>query len=152
MPTRYEYRVVPAPTRGVKAKGAKGPEGRFAHAIEELMNQMAAEGWEYQRAETLPSEERQGLTQTSTSFRNLLIFRRPAVSDPAPFQPRLLESDAQRPLALPDRSRQPGSTADTGEDESERVDASLAEALRRRAAQLLNGSASAEPDETPRKN
>lgn len=73
----YEYKVVPAPARGEKTRGIKGAEGRFAFAIERLMNEMAAEGWEYQRAETLPSEERHGLTSSQTVWRNLLVFRRP---------------------------------------------------------------------------
>ena len=73
----YEYKVVPAPTKGTKAKGVKGPEARFSLSIETLLNEVAAEGWEYQRAETLPSIERAGLTSTTTEWRNVLIFRRP---------------------------------------------------------------------------
>ncbi|WP_299403967.1 DUF4177 domain-containing protein [uncultured Roseobacter sp.] len=73
---QYEYRVITAPNRGVKAKGIKTPEDRFSHALEEVMNQMAAEGWEYQRAETLPSVERSGLTSSTTSWRNVLVFRK----------------------------------------------------------------------------
>jgi hypothetical protein len=72
----YEYRVVAAPTKGVKAKGIKSAEARFSHAIEQLMNDMALDGWEYQRAETLPSIERSGLTSTTTQWRNVLVFRR----------------------------------------------------------------------------
>lgn len=73
---RYEYKVVPAPARGTKAKGVKTPEGRFALSVESLLNQMGAEGWEYQRAELLPSEERTGLTGSVTHWRNVLVFRR----------------------------------------------------------------------------
>lgn len=73
----YEYRVVTAPNRGVKAKGIRSNEARFAHALEEMMNSMAQDGWEYQRAETLPSVERSGLTSTTTNWRNVLVFRRP---------------------------------------------------------------------------
>ncbi|NDW44774.1 DUF4177 domain-containing protein [Ruegeria sp. PrR005] len=73
---RYEYKVVPAPARGTKAKGVKTPEGRFSLSVESLLNQMGAEGWEYQRAELLPSEERTGLTGSVTKWRNVLVFRR----------------------------------------------------------------------------
>ncbi|MAU45635.1 MAG: hypothetical protein CMP09_12575 [Yangia sp.] len=76
----YEYKVLPAPAKGEKSKGLKNAETRFAYAIERLMNDMAAEGWEYQRAETLPSEERSGLTSSQTVWRNLLVFRRPRAS------------------------------------------------------------------------
>jgi len=73
----FEYKVVPAPERGLKAKGIKGTPARFAHALETVMNEMGAEGWEYQRTDTLPVQERQGLRGTSTSFQNMLVFRRP---------------------------------------------------------------------------
>ncbi len=74
--TLYEYRVVPAPSKGVKRGELKTPEERFSHAIQESLNTVAAEGWEYVRAELLPSEERQGLTSTHTVYRSLLVFRR----------------------------------------------------------------------------
>ena len=54
---RYEYKILPAPSKGQKAKGLKAPEARFANTLEECLNEQAAEGWEYQRAETLPSQE-----------------------------------------------------------------------------------------------
>ncbi|MFS4582655.1 DUF4177 domain-containing protein [Phaeobacter sp. C3_T13_0] len=72
----FEYKVVPAPAKGTKAKGVKTAEARFANSIDILLNEMAAEGWEYQRAELLPSEERSGLTSSTTNWRNVLIFRR----------------------------------------------------------------------------
>lgn len=72
----YEYKIVPAPAKGVKAKGVKAPEARFALAIEQAINALAAEGWEYQRTDVLPSEERQGLTGSATHWRNLMVFRR----------------------------------------------------------------------------
>ena len=56
---QYEYRVIAAPTRGVRTKGINSAEARFSHALEEMINTMAGEGWEYQRAETLPSLERE---------------------------------------------------------------------------------------------
>ncbi|MEW9919088.1 DUF4177 domain-containing protein [Marimonas sp. MJW-29] len=86
----YEYKVVPAPTKGLKARGVKGPEARFSHAIQTLMNDLAAHGWEYQRAETLPSVERSGLTSTTTEWRNLLVFRRVREDDAEAFAPELL--------------------------------------------------------------
>jgi len=80
----YEYKVVPAPRKAVKLKGVRSTEGRFAHALELVMNALGAEGWEYQRTDTLPCDERQGLTGRSTSFQNVLVFRRvivPTVAD-----------------------------------------------------------------------
>jgi hypothetical protein len=74
--TAYEYKVVPAPRKGVKLKGVRSAEGRFAHALELVMNEMGADGWEYLRADTLPCDERQGLTGRNTTFQNMLVFQR----------------------------------------------------------------------------
>jgi len=88
----FEYKVIPAPTKGAKAKGVKTPEARFAHAVETLMNEMAVEGWEYLRADMLPSEERQGLTGSTTNWRNILVFRRARAGQLEEFHPRILET------------------------------------------------------------
>ncbi len=74
--TFYEYKVVPAPTKGQKAQGIKTPEARIANTIEGLLNAQAAEGWEYLRTDILPSDERSGLTGTQTVYRTLMVFRR----------------------------------------------------------------------------
>lgn len=80
---RYEYRVIPAPRRGEKARGTRTTEDRFALALTTLMNQMGSEGWEYQRADVLPCDERAGLTGgVKTSFQNMLVFRRPLAVEP----------------------------------------------------------------------
>lgn len=73
---RYEYKVVPAPRRGEKARGVKSTEDRFALAMTHLMNDLGADGWEYLRADTLPCDERVGLTGSKTTYQNLLVFRR----------------------------------------------------------------------------
>jgi hypothetical protein len=74
--TAFEYRVVPAPKRGVKAKGAKTAEERFAVALAEVMNALGADGWDYVRSDMLPCEERQGLTGKATVYHTMLVFRR----------------------------------------------------------------------------
>lgn len=74
--TAFEYRVVPAPKRGVKAKGAKTAEERFAVALAEVMNALGAEGWDYVRSDMLPCEERSGLTGKATVYHTVLVFRR----------------------------------------------------------------------------
>lgn len=73
----FEYTAVPSPDRSEKAKGLKTGAERFAFTLTGLLNDMAADGWEYLRAETLPSEERSGLTSRTTVWNNILIFRRP---------------------------------------------------------------------------
>ena len=101
---RFEFKVIPAPKRGEKARGVKTTEDRFALALTTLMNQLGAEGWDYVRADALPCEERVGLTGTKTTFQNMLVFRRViAVStNDAPQTSRLL---LQEPMpAAPRRS------------------------------------------------
>jgi hypothetical protein len=92
---RFEYKVIPAPKRGEKARGVKTTEDRFAHALTTLMNQLGAEGWDYVRADALPCEERVGLTGTKTTFQNVLVFRRAIGSATEEDRPviRLLLSD-----------------------------------------------------------
>ena len=72
----YEYNVVPAPKKGLKGKGLKTLEARYANAMMTTMNELAAEGWEYLRSDTLPCEERTGLRGRNTTFQNMLVFRR----------------------------------------------------------------------------
>ena len=99
--THYEYKVLPAPRHGQKGKGVKGAEARFSHALQGLMNTHAADGWEFQRAETLPSEERSGLTSSTTTYRNVLVFRRPLSESTPPFVPADLEEASEPPTDEP---------------------------------------------------
>jgi hypothetical protein len=87
----YEYKVVPAPQRGTKAPGVKSNEDRFALSLETAMNELAADGWEYLRADTLPCEQREGLMSKTTVYQNMLVFRRAKPSNAAP------KMKAQRP-------------------------------------------------------
>lgn len=112
--TRFEYKVVPAPSKAQRVKGAKGTPNKFAHTLMELMNELGADGWEYQRADTLPCEERSGLTSRVTTFQNMLVFRRaikemdeiaatqePAVSVPeAPQTPEAIAAAAVASLSV----------------------------------------------------
>ncbi len=133
--TQYEYKVVPAPTKGIKAKGIKTPEGRFANSVQSVLNTLGAEGWEYLRAELLPSDERSGLTGSNTNWRNVLVFRRPAAqpSTPAPAP----QSPEAEDVASPDP--QPASGAermlkDNGVEELSPV-SGMTSALKSRARQ-----------------
>jgi hypothetical protein len=122
----YEYKVVPAPERAPKVKGLKGT-AKFAAALETLMNELAQDGWEYQRAESLPDEEKKGLMGGKVIVtRNILVFRRelyfedaaedaPAVAEaPAPRTPPLTLSRRTEPMA-PVRS-DPQADADEAAD------------------------------------
>lgn len=78
---RYEYRVVPAPRRPGKVRGKRTVEDRFAYTLSEAMNDLASEGWEYQRSETLRCEAKTGLFRTRTSEQTVLVFRRTLEDD-----------------------------------------------------------------------
>lgn len=84
----YEYKVVAAPRRAKRAKGAKTNADRFAFMLSELMNAEAREGWEYLRADTLPAEEKKGMLSNATEvYQTVLVFRRAisgVASEPAP--------------------------------------------------------------------
>lgn len=99
---RYQYKVIPAPSKGTKAKGVKTVEGRFALSIEGTLNQLGADGWEYLRAELLPSDERSGLTGSTTKWRNVLVFRRPADDDIDELRPRLVHMPVEEPVVQDD--------------------------------------------------
>jgi hypothetical protein len=88
----YEYKVVPSPRKGEKARGAKTTPERFALALNTLMNKLGAEGWEYQRADALPCDERVGLTGSKTTFQNVLVFRR-ALDSAAAAETRLTSAE-----------------------------------------------------------
>lgn len=113
--TRFEYKVIPAPGKGRKGPGIKGPEARFAHGLEAVMNEMGAEGWEYQRSDILPSEERQGLTSSHTVYRSVLVFRRACVEErPAEAETTTAAPPhAQAPAPAPEPARSDATTAET---------------------------------------
>ena len=116
---QYEYKVVPAPRKGLKAKGFKTSEARFSFALQEVMNQHGADGWDYLRAETLPSDERQGLTGSQTVYRDVLVFRRPRAQDEAPLNPIAIE---HIPDATPDPAPEPDAEFQIAKDGGHDID------------------------------
>lgn len=140
--SHYEYKVVPAPTKGTKTRGVKTPEGRFANSLEAVLNAQGGEGWEYLRAELLPSDERSGLTGSTTNWRNVLVFRRQlqqlAGSEPVRLveivERSVAEEAGQPGEAVPVAARETGTeTPPEGDALKERIKVSgLATALRAR--------------------
>lgn len=81
---RYEFRVIPAPRRGEKAPGLRTTEDRFANSLEQAMNEMGEDGWDYVRTDILPCEER-GLTGKRTiTDQAMMVFRREIGTGPNP--------------------------------------------------------------------
>lgn len=98
----YEYAVVPAPKKGLKARGVKTTEDRFAYALQTVMNEYGAAGWEYVRTDTLPSEERSGFTGRTTVFQNMMVFRKPLAPIAAVAPAALLAPPEPAPLTSPE--------------------------------------------------
>lgn len=109
---QYEYKVVPAPRKGRSGKGVRGTEAKFANELMFVMNDLGADGWEYVRSDTLPCEERSGLTSKTTSFQNILVFRRRVMSfadAPSAARPASLHAEeATEILAIPAPKEQNG--------------------------------------------
>lgn len=87
----YEYKVVTAPRKAGRAKGVRGQDEKYAYTLGELMNKMAADGWQYLRAESLPVDKKAGMMgKTNEKYLSLLVFQRrtdvPAVIQEPMFQ------------------------------------------------------------------
>lgn len=117
--SQFEYIAVPAPRKSKAPRKVKGPEAKFAATVTDVMNEMAADGWEYQRAETLPCEERQGFTGKTVKYHSVLIFRRATVAGDAPVAaaaPAVVEPVFEAPSAPdPDLRDEPALTRATSD-------------------------------------
>lgn len=73
----FEYKLLPVPAPAKKAKGRKTVPERFTHALGEVLNEQAKDGWEFSGQETFPLEEKTGLRRKETQIElRTLIFRR----------------------------------------------------------------------------
>ncbi|WP_281984150.1 DUF4177 domain-containing protein [Thalassorhabdomicrobium marinisediminis] len=141
----FEYKVVPCPRKGLKAKGVKGAEAQFAHAMQTAMNEQAAEGWTYLRTDTWPMDERQGLTGKTTSFQTMMVFQREvaAAENEAPTAGLIEDQSGDAEVAI-DVSETPGCPDSTPPATHERPETKEVSA----DAEHL-GETDAQPDETP---
>ena len=106
--TYFDYKAVPAPRRAKKSRGVKSASDLFALTITEAINEHARQGWEYLRAERLPSTPSGGWFHKAVEQdETLLIFRRPretldpqlaALADPAPEGPIREITGESRPV------------------------------------------------------
>lgn len=120
--TVYEYKVVPAPRRPRRVKGVRGTPERYAHMIEELLNEMGADGWSYLRSDSMPVEARQGMLKGRIeTYQTVMVFMRPV--DVAPDG-----SEAKAQLPTPPIVRTASHGAADNEDKSAAAAAATAEA------------------------
>ncbi|MEM9212581.1 MAG: DUF4177 domain-containing protein [Pseudomonadota bacterium] len=102
----YEYKVIPAPRRGKRGPGVKGPAGKFAYALQDALNDLAASGWEFVRAETLGADEREGMMRKKVeTFHGVLVFRREARDDPSEKVSSTPKSEARLAGLIPARGK-----------------------------------------------
>jgi len=96
----YEYKVIEAPAAG--RRRWFGRSTNYPDVLSAAINELAADKWEYQRAEC-------GLTQGT----NLLVFRKPVaravdeMPEPKRFSDRLIEAEAKA-HAKSQSHREPG--------------------------------------------
>lgn len=82
--TGYEYRTVALPRSHKKAPRRRGAAEKIAAILETVINETAAEGWEYLRAEEVASQERPHLLSARTTVHHtILVFRREVAAAPA---------------------------------------------------------------------
>ena len=125
----YEYKCVAAPERAKRKKGARSRTDRVALAMQEIISAEAVDGWEYQRTDLIPIEERSGLfSRAHEVHRAVLVFRRAlrAATMPAPALDKVPETSPsdtateENPIRLaaernaPVQPAQPGQRTPTG--------------------------------------
>lgn len=72
----YEFQVIPAPRKGERVEGLRTDDARMANTLTGLLNDMALDGWDYVRADTLPNDMSSDLSGTAPPTMTLLVFRR----------------------------------------------------------------------------
>lgn len=74
----FEYKVIGAPEKTRRRRGAKTGSERLAVAFEEVLQAEAVDGWEYVRTDVVPVTERAGWFSHSREVsRAVMVFRRP---------------------------------------------------------------------------
>lgn len=136
----FEYKVINAPRKPGKARGVKGFDDKYAHTLSELMNEMATDGWQYSRAESIPVDEKSGMMgKVTEKYLTLLIFQRAlpdAEQEPEPIPTFLRSNETASSESTPEPTterREPtlspvtATTDDTGSDHPMRLNKPLSD-------------------------
>jgi hypothetical protein len=95
---KYEYKTVGAPEKGKRKRGLRSLSDRIAAAFEEILQNQAVDGWEYQRTDLLPVTENAGWFKRGQEVhRAVMVFRR--LLDPA--QQESVEVQRRAPSVTP---------------------------------------------------
>ena len=74
----FEYKTIGAPEKGKRKRGLRSQSDRVAAAFDEILQDEAVDGWEYQRTDLLPVIERSGwFGKGHEVHRAVMVFRRP---------------------------------------------------------------------------
>ena len=96
----FEYKCVAAPEKARRRRGAKTRTDRVALAMQDILAAEAVGGWEYQRTDLIPVEEKSGMfSRAHEVHRAVMVFRRPAASS-AP-RPAVQASPVSAPAPQP---------------------------------------------------
>lgn len=114
----YDYKIVPAPKKARKVKGVHGAAELFALTLSDAVNELARQGWEYQRSESLAIETPGGwLRRGRTEEHTVLVFRRvrehlsPRIAAEPTREPAV-ETAAPRRMSAPRAATPPEDTYD----------------------------------------
>lgn len=74
----YDYKIVPAPKKAKKVKGVSGVADLFALTLNDAINEIARQGWEYYGSEQLSIQTPGGwFSRSKTEEHTVLVFRKP---------------------------------------------------------------------------
>ena len=113
----FEYKVVGAPEKPRRRRGARTRSDRVAAAFEEILGAEAIEGWEYLRTDLVPVEEGGFFSRRREAHRAVMVFRRAlrreVRAEPPPPAPARRREDHDELVLLPERrTRRPSGRAE----------------------------------------
>lgn len=73
--TKFEFRAIPCPERALRQRDLPAGADAFCETLSAAINDLAGEGWDYVRAETIEVKTRRGF-RTRKADRTFLVFRR----------------------------------------------------------------------------
>ncbi len=121
---RYEYLALPAPQQTKPSKVKKPAVERLAAAVTDMINEMADDGWEYMRTETLTVEDKPSrFSKAVERIETVMIFRREwgveelvhndqrnALAQPLETAPPAAEIIDEQPAVMDQRPVAPGAS------------------------------------------
>lgn len=128
----YEYKLTAVPTRGRPQKSRRGLHEAFGVAIEEKMNKMIHDGWDFVEFRDVPVIERRVLRANVERTATMMLFKR-SKSQPAT-APHIRQT--HRPQSRIDLSHEDISLVD--ELDLDQIPSAIKKMMRRRERRLHN--------------